>query len=149
MRLQHLIDDLNIGTFNPVGLNILWPRNVAFLYVKLPFFLSDVEVELMPVRSLKLNTMSVLQPTELQRLTICMNSDCLLVGVGVYIFPMCCAVKTEHECRVVRICREITQAPDHMTYSSVSSALLSSWLLTTTTHIRLTNGRLYRHILLG
>lgn len=33
MRLRHLIDDLNIGTFNPVGLNILWPRSVAFLYV--------------------------------------------------------------------------------------------------------------------
>ena len=40
VRLQHLIDDLNIGIFNPVGLNILWPRNVAFLYVNLPFFLS-------------------------------------------------------------------------------------------------------------
>lgn len=45
MRLQHLIDDLNIGTFNPVGLNILWPRNVAFLYVNL-FLLSDVDVKL-------------------------------------------------------------------------------------------------------
>ena len=37
VRLQHLIDDLNVGTFNPVGLNILWPRNVAFLYVNLVF----------------------------------------------------------------------------------------------------------------
>jgi hypothetical protein len=59
MRLQHLIDDLNIGTFNPVGLNILWPRNVAFLYVNPFFSLSDVDVELMLVCSLKLNTMSV------------------------------------------------------------------------------------------
>lgn len=33
IRLRHLIDDLNMGTFNPVGLNILWPRNLAFLYV--------------------------------------------------------------------------------------------------------------------
>ena len=37
MRLERLIDELNIRTFNPVGLNILWPRNVAFLYVN-PFF---------------------------------------------------------------------------------------------------------------
>ena len=64
MRLQHLIDDLNIGTFNPVGLNILWPRSVAFLYVKL-LFLSDVDVELILVHSLKLNTMSVIQPPNL------------------------------------------------------------------------------------
>ena len=33
MRLHQLIDELNIGTYNPVGLNILWPRNVGFLYV--------------------------------------------------------------------------------------------------------------------
>jgi len=38
MRLQHLIDDLNIGTFNPVGLNILWPRNVAFLYLEIEYY---------------------------------------------------------------------------------------------------------------
>ena len=33
IRLRHLIDDLNMRTFNPVGLNILWPKNVGFLYV--------------------------------------------------------------------------------------------------------------------
>lgn len=33
LRLRDLIDDLNAGLYNPVGLNILWPRNVAFLYV--------------------------------------------------------------------------------------------------------------------
>jgi hypothetical protein len=33
MRLQQLIDELNIGIYNPVGLNILWPRSVGFLYV--------------------------------------------------------------------------------------------------------------------
>jgi len=38
MRLQHLIDDLNIGIFNPVGLNILWPRNVAFLYLEIEYY---------------------------------------------------------------------------------------------------------------
>ena len=45
IRLEQLIDELNVGTFNPVGLNILWPRNVAFLYVKPPFFIvRDVEL---------------------------------------------------------------------------------------------------------
>jgi len=38
MRLEELIDDLNNGTFNPVGLNILWPRNVAFLYLEIEYF---------------------------------------------------------------------------------------------------------------
>jgi hypothetical protein len=71
MRLQHLIDELNIRTFNPVGLNILWPRNVAFLYVNLLFSLCDVE--LMLVHSLKLNTMSVIPSNDLQSLTICMQ----------------------------------------------------------------------------
>lgn len=33
IRLQHLIDELNMEIFNLVGLNILWPRNVAFHYV--------------------------------------------------------------------------------------------------------------------
>lgn len=28
-----MIDQLNAKLYNPVGLNILWPRNVAFLYV--------------------------------------------------------------------------------------------------------------------
>jgi len=37
-RLQHLIDELNVGTFNPVGLNILWPRNVAFLYLEIEYY---------------------------------------------------------------------------------------------------------------
>ena len=32
-RLRHVIDDLNTMLFNPVGLNILWPGDVAFLYV--------------------------------------------------------------------------------------------------------------------
>jgi len=38
LRLRDLIDDLNAGIYNPVGLNILWPRNVAFLYVCCPNF---------------------------------------------------------------------------------------------------------------
>jgi hypothetical protein len=32
-RLEQLIGDLNAELYNPVGLNILWPRNVAFLFV--------------------------------------------------------------------------------------------------------------------
>ncbi|KAG5654345.1 hypothetical protein H0H81_004299 [Sphagnurus paluster] len=32
--LQQLIETLNVELYNPVGLNILWPRNVAFLYVR-------------------------------------------------------------------------------------------------------------------
>lgn len=54
MRLQHLIDDLNIGTFNPVGLNILWPRNVAFLYVNPFFYCPKWIVVLMPFSQLEI-----------------------------------------------------------------------------------------------
>lgn len=32
-QLHQLLDDLNSEVYNPVGLNILWPRNFAFLYV--------------------------------------------------------------------------------------------------------------------
>ncbi|KAJ6498000.1 Golgin subfamily A member 7/ERF4 family-domain-containing protein, partial [Mycena vitilis] len=32
-RLQLLIDELNMQVYNPAGLNILWPRKVAFLFV--------------------------------------------------------------------------------------------------------------------
>ena len=35
-RLKQLIEQLNSELYNPVGLNILWPRNVAFLYVSGP-----------------------------------------------------------------------------------------------------------------
>jgi len=33
-RLQELITQLNSELYNPVGLNILWPSNVAFLFVR-------------------------------------------------------------------------------------------------------------------
>lgn len=33
-RLEEKIGELNETLFNPVGLNILWPRNVAFLFVR-------------------------------------------------------------------------------------------------------------------
>ncbi|KAG6902969.1 hypothetical protein C0995_008542 [Termitomyces sp. Mi166 len=35
-KLRQLVDSLNVELYNPVGLNILWPRNVAFLYLLRP-----------------------------------------------------------------------------------------------------------------
>ena len=32
-RLHRLIDAMNRNTFNPVGLNIVWPKTVGFLFV--------------------------------------------------------------------------------------------------------------------
>jgi len=32
-RLHQLIDAMNTTTFNPVGLNIVWPKNVGFIFV--------------------------------------------------------------------------------------------------------------------
>ena len=32
-RLQTMFDDLNASLYNPAGLNLLWPRQVAFLFV--------------------------------------------------------------------------------------------------------------------
>lgn len=32
-RLHQLIDVMNKDTFNPVGLNVVWPKDVAFLFV--------------------------------------------------------------------------------------------------------------------
>ncbi|KAH7926190.1 hypothetical protein BV22DRAFT_1063427 [Leucogyrophana mollusca] len=37
-RLQHLIEDLNVQLYNPVGLNILWPRKVAFLFLEIEYY---------------------------------------------------------------------------------------------------------------
>ncbi|KIK99207.1 hypothetical protein PAXRUDRAFT_37335, partial [Paxillus rubicundulus Ve08.2h10] len=36
-RLEHKIAELNTQVYNPVGLNILWPQKVAFLFVSLHF----------------------------------------------------------------------------------------------------------------
>lgn len=51
LRLRKLIDDLNASLYNPVGLNILYPRDVAFLYVRPDFMLTEEELsdELMNV----------------------------------------------------------------------------------------------------
>lgn len=32
-QLHQLIDGMNKDTFNPVGLNIVWPKNAAFIFV--------------------------------------------------------------------------------------------------------------------
>lgn len=35
-RLEQLINELNAGLYNPVGLRIRWPRDVAFMFVSAP-----------------------------------------------------------------------------------------------------------------
>jgi len=37
-RLQTLINNLNAEVYNPAGLNILWPRSVAFLYLEIEYY---------------------------------------------------------------------------------------------------------------
>ncbi|KAI0932887.1 hypothetical protein AcW1_000123 [Taiwanofungus camphoratus] len=37
-QLHNLIDDLNVRLYNPVGLNILWPRKVAFLFLEIEYY---------------------------------------------------------------------------------------------------------------
>jgi hypothetical protein len=38
-RLRRHMDELNHQLFNPVGLNILWPRKVGFLFVS---YINDI-----------------------------------------------------------------------------------------------------------
>ncbi|KAG6891007.1 hypothetical protein C0992_011284 [Termitomyces sp. T32_za158] len=37
-KLQQLVDTLNVELYNPAGLNILWPQNVAFLYLEIEYY---------------------------------------------------------------------------------------------------------------
>ncbi|KAJ7102507.1 Golgin subfamily A member 7/ERF4 family-domain-containing protein [Mycena belliarum] len=37
-QLQQLIDELNAQVYNPVGLNILWPKKVAFLFMEIEYY---------------------------------------------------------------------------------------------------------------
>ncbi|EIM83321.1 uncharacterized protein STEHIDRAFT_83350 [Stereum hirsutum FP-91666 SS1] len=37
-RLHEMIDNLNKELYNPAGLNILWPRNVAFLFLEIEYY---------------------------------------------------------------------------------------------------------------
>ncbi|KIL71093.1 hypothetical protein M378DRAFT_66621 [Amanita muscaria Koide BX008] len=39
-RLRRIIDDLNTGLWNPVGMNILWPANVGFLFLEIEYYVS-------------------------------------------------------------------------------------------------------------
>ena len=36
-RLRSSIEELNVKVYNPVGLNILWPRYMAFMFVSVGF----------------------------------------------------------------------------------------------------------------
>jgi len=37
-RLQRLIDVMNRTTFNPVGLNVVWPKNVGFIFLEIEYY---------------------------------------------------------------------------------------------------------------
>jgi len=37
-RLQQLVDILNGELYNPQGLNILWPRKSAFLFLEIEYY---------------------------------------------------------------------------------------------------------------
>jgi len=37
-RLKQLVDKLNAETFNPVGLNMVWPRKVAFMFLEIEYY---------------------------------------------------------------------------------------------------------------
>jgi len=37
-RLHQLIDEMNKITFNPVGLNIVWPKDVAFIFLEIEYY---------------------------------------------------------------------------------------------------------------
>ncbi|KAI0809089.1 Golgin subfamily A member 7/ERF4 family-domain-containing protein [Irpex lacteus] len=37
-RLRKTIDEINTSLYNPVGLNILWPRNVAFMFLEIEYY---------------------------------------------------------------------------------------------------------------
>ncbi|KLO11275.1 hypothetical protein SCHPADRAFT_855599 [Schizopora paradoxa] len=37
-RLQKIIADLNVQLYNPVGLNILWPKSSAFLFLEIEYY---------------------------------------------------------------------------------------------------------------
>jgi hypothetical protein len=37
-RLQQLFDELNMEIYNPLGLNLLWPHKVAFLFLEIEYY---------------------------------------------------------------------------------------------------------------
>ncbi|KDQ54957.1 hypothetical protein JAAARDRAFT_135030 [Jaapia argillacea MUCL 33604] len=40
LRLKELIQDINANIYNPRGLNIMWPRKVAFLFLEIEYYVS-------------------------------------------------------------------------------------------------------------
>ncbi|KIJ33065.1 hypothetical protein M422DRAFT_174116 [Sphaerobolus stellatus SS14] len=41
-KLAYLIDALNAELYNPVGLNILWPRKSAFLFLEIEYYVRSI-----------------------------------------------------------------------------------------------------------
>ncbi|KAG8220220.1 Golgin subfamily A member 7/ERF4 family-domain-containing protein [Butyriboletus roseoflavus] len=41
-RLKRKIEEMNTGLYNPVGLHILWPQRVAFLFLEIEYYVSLV-----------------------------------------------------------------------------------------------------------
>ncbi|KAI9460207.1 Golgin subfamily A member 7/ERF4 family-domain-containing protein [Lactarius psammicola] len=56
-RLRRHMDDLNHQLFNPVGLNILWPRKVGFLFLEIEYYVS-CHLRLSDARSVFLTALS-------------------------------------------------------------------------------------------
>jgi len=44
-KLRIMFEDLNASLYNPAGLNLLWPRQVAFLFVSTLFDAYIVEAD--------------------------------------------------------------------------------------------------------
>ena len=59
-RLGALIDEKNTTMYHPQGLHILWPRNVAFMFVSAMMCITFLSAQKFPVISWKSNTMYVL-----------------------------------------------------------------------------------------
>ncbi|KJA25921.1 hypothetical protein HYPSUDRAFT_133404, partial [Hypholoma sublateritium FD-334 SS-4] len=38
LRLRKVVEQMNAEVYNPVGLNMLWPENVAFLYLEIEYY---------------------------------------------------------------------------------------------------------------
>lgn len=49
-RLQRDLEGLNRRLYNPQGLNILWPKDVAFMFVRNPLHL-DVTLALLMIET--------------------------------------------------------------------------------------------------
>ncbi|KAF9785885.1 Golgin subfamily A member 7/ERF4 family-domain-containing protein [Thelephora terrestris] len=53
-RLHRLIDDMNKNTFNPVGLNVVWPKDVAFLFLEIEYYVCRSSLHLSFILPFKL-----------------------------------------------------------------------------------------------